>query len=342
MKYLSKRVLSSAMRRAADEARGWIGATSPNPPVGAVALDREGQILAVAAHKREKTPHAEAALIEICREKGVLDRVHTLCVTLEPCNHHGHNPPCTEAILRSGIKNIAVGTRDPNPFVVGGGLERLQAEGINVTCGIEESLCLQLIYAFSYSMKTGIPWITIKRAFNPDGSMIPEDGQKTFTSPSSLLLAHKLRKRADAILTGSETILSDNPLFTVRLISDYPGKRRFLAILDRRRRVPQSYLEAAKERGLDPIVYDDIKTAQEDLFKLGVREILVEAGPSLSQSALDAGFWNMLVDIERVAENSTDKIKTALNSDLFIPFDPANWRIENMITSENKIECETK
>lgn len=224
---LSESTIIETMRLACAEARKWLGATSPNPPVGAAALDSEGKILALTAHQRAGELHAEAVLIEQCRRQNLLHLIDTLCITLEPCNHHGRTPPCTEAIIAAGIKRVALGARDPNPHVKGGGIERLKQAGIEVISGINEDECRQLISSFAYAVQTGKPFVTLKRAFDPHGSMIPPPGQKVFTSPGSLRFAHRLRKKSDAILTGSGTILADNPLFTVREIPDFPGKRRF-------------------------------------------------------------------------------------------------------------------
>ncbi len=256
---LPESVLKKGMEVACAEARKWLGATSPNPAVGAAALDGDGKILAVAAHQKPGEMHAEAALIKHCRDEFILRHVHTLCVTLEPCNHHGRTPPCTEAIIQSGIKYVVIGTRDPNPEVKGAGIERLQETGIEVVSGINEEECRHLIHAFSHSVKTTKPWVTVKRAFDSKGSMIPPPGKKVFTSHStSLQLAHRLRKKSDAILTGSGTILADNPVFTVRYVPDFEGKRRILGILDRRGRVPQEYVKAAHERGLMSIVFQNL------------------------------------------------------------------------------------
>jgi diaminohydroxyphosphoribosylaminopyrimidine deaminase/5-amino-6-(5-phosphoribosylamino)uracil reductase len=315
--------LNKAMSRAAAEARQWLGATSPNPAVGAAALDEGGAILAVAAHQRAGTAHAEAALLALCREQGLLARVHTLAVTLEPCNHQGRTPPCAEAIIAAGIKKVAIGTRDPNPNVKGGGGARLRQAGIEVIENVNEEECRQLITSFSYSLQNGRPWITIKRAFDENGSMIPPHGQKTFTSPESLRLAHQLRKKADAIITGSGTVLADDPLFTVRHVPDYAGKRRFLAIIDRRRRVPENYLAKARAHGLDAFVYEDIKDALTDLTNKGVRDVLVEAGPVLSQAMLDSHLWAMSVIIRRA---EPDRIESSFNPRETMPFTPAAFR----------------
>jgi diaminohydroxyphosphoribosylaminopyrimidine deaminase/5-amino-6-(5-phosphoribosylamino)uracil reductase len=316
-------VLQKTMQQAAAEARKWLGATSPNPPVGAAALDAEGKILALAAHRRAGEAHAETALIDNLRAQNLLPRVATLCVTLEPCNHHGLTPPCTEAIIEAGIKKVAIGIRDPNPHVTGGGIERLQAAGIEVATGIAEEECRQLIHAFAFQARTGKPWMTVKRAFGKTGSMIPPAGQKTFAAPESLRLAHRLRKKADALLTGSGTILADRPLFTVRHVPDHADKRRWLAILDRRGRVTKDYIAAAKERGLDAVLYRDVSEALADLAAKGAQDVLVEAGPALSQSLLDLGLWTMSVTLRQA---DTDIIDVAFNPQEPLPFDAQQFR----------------
>ena len=305
-----------------------MGVTSPNPPVGAAALDKEGKILAVTAHHRAGEDHAEAALLKLCREKNILSEIHMLCVTLEPCNHQGRTPPCSEAIIQAGIKRVAIGTGDPNPHVKGGGAARLREAGIDVIENIESESCRRLIHAFAFHAKTGKPFVTVKRAFDAKGSMIPPAGQKTFTSQESLILAHRMRKKAHAILTGSGTILADNPAFTVRHVQDHPGKRRFLAILDRRKRVPESYgIEAAK-RGLDCIIYDDLNACIADLSKRGAQDILVEGGPALSDAVLKTPHWTIGVDFH---ENSPDKIDLKFNIKCSLQFDSNHLQLESLL-----------
>ena len=180
MNYGTPPALSAAMRDACSEARLWLGATSPNPPVGAAALDKNGQVLAIAAHQKAGNDHAEAALLKLCHAQNLMPRLHTICVTLEPCNHHGRTPPCTEAIIAAGVKRVAVGVHDANPHVTGGGVERLRAAGIEVIENVENEMCRRLIHAFAFHAQTGKPFITIKRAFDSNGSMIPSAGQKNF------------------------------------------------------------------------------------------------------------------------------------------------------------------
>ncbi|MEJ0063628.1 MAG: bifunctional diaminohydroxyphosphoribosylaminopyrimidine deaminase/5-amino-6-(5-phosphoribosylamino)uracil reductase RibD [Alphaproteobacteria bacterium] len=315
------------MLRACAEARRYLGTTVPNPPVGATALNAAGEIIAVAAHQKAGEEHAEAALLCLCREQGILDQVHTLAVTLEPCNHFGRTPPCTAAIAATGIKNIAIGASDPNP-IASGGAAWLRERGIHVVTGIAEAACRQLIAAFATSVLYKRPWITVKRAFDAHGSMIPPPGQKTFTSPASLRLAHRLRKKADAIVTGSGTILADRPLFTVRHVADHPDKTRILAIADRRRRVDAGYIDAATARGFRVMIFDDIEQMFEKLYADGAQDILVEAGLELSQAVLDRGLWNLGVGIHQGTE---DRVEAALNEKLEVPFDRNEFVLDNML-----------
>lgn len=319
-------MINRAMNYALAEARHWIGATSPNPPVGAAALDAQGNLLAVAAHQRAGQLHAEPSVIALCRQKGCADQIHTLVVTLEPCNHTGLTPPCTETIIAARIPHVVVGTVDPNPKVSGSGIERLRIAGIQVSVGCEEQACRWLAHAFINKQVTGRPWLTVKRAYRSNGSMIPPKGQTTFTSSSSLNLAHRLRKKADAILTGSGTILADNPALTVRHVRDHTDKIRRLAILDRRRRVPVSYLESARKRGFLPAVYDSLEEAIHELGGYGVQDILVEAGPSLSASCLP--YANLHIDI---TQGNPDRVDCCVHQPCACNLMPETFNLEDIL-----------
>jgi diaminohydroxyphosphoribosylaminopyrimidine deaminase/5-amino-6-(5-phosphoribosylamino)uracil reductase len=301
-----------AFARALAEAERFAGATSPNPPVGAAAIDREGYLLSVQAHEKAGTAHAEAKVLDDCARRGLTGRIDALVVTLEPCNHHGRTPPCTEAILAADIRRVVFGARDPNPRVAGGGAERLRAAGVDVAEVAEEALsrrCGELIAPFAHWARTGLPWVTVKRALDARGSMIPPAGAKTFASPESLRFAHELRRRADAIITGSGTVLADQPEFTVRRVPDHPGKRRWLAVLDRRGRVARDcpeWFEAARGRGFDVLAAADLAQTLRELGAQGVVEALVEAGPGLSEAVLAGGFWNRHVVI---TQGTPDRIE---------------------------------
>lgn len=292
--------MDTALQAALEEARRYIGATAPNPPVGAAAMDANGKVIAVAAHVKAGQGHAETRLLAACKEQGILDQVAAIAVTLEPCNHHGRTPPCTEAILNSHIRRVHIGVRDPNPKVDGGGAARLTEAGVEVTfTRVLAEECSELIESFAHWATTGRPWVVVKQAINERGSMIPPAGQKTFTSEASLQFAHELRKRADAILTGSGTILADRPQLTVRRVPDHPGKRRWLSILDRRQRVPEDYVREAIKRGFEVLRPASLEDALLELGRLGALECLVEAGPGLTRSLLETGFWDRHVVINR-------------------------------------------
>ncbi len=283
--------LIEAMKLALSEAQKYVGATAPNPAVGATILDASGEVLAVAAHERTGTPHAEARAIEICTQAGVLARAHTIVVTLEPCNHLGKTPPCSDAILRTPIQRVAYGASDPNPHAQGSP-EKLRSAGVEVVEGILKSECDVLLRPFKTRITSGRPWITVKTAHLRGGSMIPPSGEKTFTSRESLVLAHGLRKRADAILTGSGTVLADEPEFTVRHVTDHPGRMRWLVVMDRRKRIPAAWAKSAEARGFKLVFPESIEAGLEYLGAQGCLEVLVEAGPALSQAILSKGLWN--------------------------------------------------
>ena len=219
---------------------------APPPPTrrsAAPSLDDAGNLLAVEAHRKAGDLHAEARAIAACRAAGTIERIHTVVVTLEPCNHHGRTPPCAEAILSTPAREVWIAEADPNPRVEGGGGTRLAAAGLSVRYLAEldhpdtprlAAEAERLVAPFVKWATTGLPFVTVKQALDETGSMIPPAGdRKTFTSEASLTLAHRMRRRADAILTGTGTILADRPEFTVRHLPDHPGKSRILAILDR-------------------------------------------------------------------------------------------------------------
>jgi diaminohydroxyphosphoribosylaminopyrimidine deaminase/5-amino-6-(5-phosphoribosylamino)uracil reductase len=328
----------AGLRVAVEAARAWLGATAPNPPVGAAALDRAGRILAVATHQRAGSAHAEAALIELLRRHDLLAACHTLCVTLEPCNHHGRTPPCCDAILEASVPRVVFGARDPNPAVAGGGAERLRQAGVTVVAA-NDPASAELIYAFAHRARWGRPWVTVKRAFDVSGSMIPPAGQKTFTSPASLLLAHRLRKRADAVLTGSGTVLADAPCLTVRHVPDFDGKRRLLLLGDRRQRVGAAWIDQARA---NDFAVRRIETLDEAFFRAladeGILDVLVEAGPTLSDAILASPWWTERIDIRRRTNGSDliepDLIEIAINPMSGVPLDRAAGSLETRLPYE--------
>jgi diaminohydroxyphosphoribosylaminopyrimidine deaminase / 5-amino-6-(5-phosphoribosylamino)uracil reductase len=304
--------LAKAMQAAIAAARPWEGATAPNPPVGCALLDRAGNVIEATGHHGAGQLHAEALAIQQAREAGKADLIHTVVVTLEPCNHHGRTGPCTEAILATSAEHVVIGIADPNPKVAGGGAEHLRRAGLLVDFLQGDTTQVErLIAPFKKRVTKGLPFVTVKQALNHNGSMLPPPGQKTFTSQGSLLVAHALRRRADAIITGSGTVLADDPHFTVRHLPDHANKRRQLILFDRRKRVPTAYYEAAQARGFDVTVAVDLETALRDIATAGGMEVLVEAGAQLTSHVLQSPFWDEHLTITQT--DAEDKITITTN-----------------------------
>ena len=202
------------MRMALQEARKGLGRTSPNPCVGAIIV-REGRVIGKGYHKKAGTAHAEInALTSVQEPVGGA----TMYVTLEPCNHTGRTPPCTKAIIESGLARVVIGMRDPNPLVDGAGMAVLAAHGIEVVSGVLEKECCELNTFFVKHIRTGLPWVILKAGVSLDGRLNYRRGETGWiTGPKSVAMAHRLRDQADAILVGSGTVKIDNPSLTTRL-----------------------------------------------------------------------------------------------------------------------------
>ncbi len=202
------------MRLALKEARRGLGRTSPNPCVGAVIV-KNGIIIGKGYHKKAGTPHAE---INAMRQATDVIAGATMYVTLEPCNHTGKTPPCTRAIVECGISRVVVGMKDPNPLVNGTGIAFLENCGVAVSSGVLEQECEELNFAFIKHITTGLPWVIMKAGVSLDGRLNYQQGKSGWiTGNESLIEAHKLRNRVDAILVGCRTIAIDNPSLTTRL-----------------------------------------------------------------------------------------------------------------------------
>lgn len=206
-----------AMHRAIAHARSVEGRTSPRPPVGAVVV-RDGEIVGAGATMPPYGPHAEVQALE---QAGIAAQGADLYVTLEPCCIHIHTPPCTDAVMRSGIHRVIVGALDPNPRVSGRGIERLRSSGIEVVlledCR-EAVLCKDLLRPFETYIMTGRPYVTAKWAMTLDGKLATSSGDSYWISgPDARTWVHDLRDRVDAIMIGANTARHDDPLLTIRL-----------------------------------------------------------------------------------------------------------------------------
>ena len=195
-----------------------MGRTSPNPPVGAVVA-RDGRVLGSGGTCSYGCDHAEVMAISNTRKNGFNPAGAEIYVTLEPCNHYGKTPPCTEGIISSGIRKVYLPVLDPNPLVAGKGVRRLREAGIEVEILERYSdASADLLRPFKKIIETGRPFVLNKCAETLDGRIAASSGDSRWiSSPASRLLVHRLRNRVDAIIIGKNTLAGDNPKLTVRL-----------------------------------------------------------------------------------------------------------------------------
>ncbi|MCS6781706.1 MAG: bifunctional diaminohydroxyphosphoribosylaminopyrimidine deaminase/5-amino-6-(5-phosphoribosylamino)uracil reductase RibD [Gloeomargarita sp. SKYBB_i_bin120] len=199
------------MARCLELARRAWGRTSPNPMVGAVVV-RDGHIVGEGFHPQAGQPHAEVFALQQAREQA---QGATLYVNLEPCNHYGRTPPCTEAILAAGIRRVVVGVIDPDPRVAGSGVARLQQAGIDVTVGVLADQCQELNEGFFHRVRTGRAFGILKYAMTLDGKIASATGDSLWvTGPEARQWVYTLRSRCDAVITGGNTVRHDNPSLT--------------------------------------------------------------------------------------------------------------------------------
>jgi len=206
------------MRAALALARRGLGTTWPNPAVGCVVV-RDGRVLGRAVTAPGGRPHAEPLALAAA---GALTRGATVYVTLEPCNHWGQTPPCTEALIEAGVARVVVAMRDPDPRVNGEGLNRLRAAGIAVTEGVLQIEAREVAAGFASRVLHNRPLVTLKLAATLDGRIATGTGESRWiTGESARRLGHALRGRHDAVLVGVGTVLADDPDLTCRI----PGFR---------------------------------------------------------------------------------------------------------------------
>jgi diaminohydroxyphosphoribosylaminopyrimidine deaminase/5-amino-6-(5-phosphoribosylamino)uracil reductase len=228
------------MRRALGLARRGIETASPNPMVGAI-LVKNGRIIGQGWHHRAGEPHAEIEAFRDAERRGNKVSGATLYVTLEPCSTFGRTPPCTEAILKAGVKKVVVAATDPNPNHAGRGFELLRTHGLQVTTGVLEEAAAELNQAFNHWIVQRTPFVTIKAAMTLDGKIATAQGEsKWITGEAARNYGMELRKKSDAILVGVNTILADNPSLTVRDATGKPQEPARLRriILDSKARIP--------------------------------------------------------------------------------------------------------
>jgi diaminohydroxyphosphoribosylaminopyrimidine deaminase / 5-amino-6-(5-phosphoribosylamino)uracil reductase len=303
------------MQRCLDLAVNALGAASPNPMVGAVIVYQD-RIIGEGFHTGCGNPHAEVEAINIVKDHSLLPE-STLYVNLEPCNHHGRTPPCTDLIIEKGIKKVVIGQSDPNR-IAGGGIERLRNHGVEVDTGVLESESRWLNRRFNTFHEQKRPYILLKWAQTTDGFMdsnrLAGDNRQPawITDESCRRLVHKWRTEEGAILAGSRTVLLDNPQLNVR---SWAGKDPVRITIDRAGSLTGDPAERSirimdgtqstliytlqERQSLKNLEYIRITDTQPvwqqvfaDLYQREIQSLLIEGGPTLFKSLIEAGLWD--------------------------------------------------
>ena len=305
------------MKRALTLAKKGLGKTYPNPAVGCVIV-KNGMIVGEGWHKLAGGHHAEIHALEMA---GVEAHGADVYVTLEPCSHTGKTPPCSEALIRAGVKRVVAGMSDPNPQVNGGGLRALKRAGIETLCGVLEEECRAINRPFLKFITTGQPYVTYKCAMTLDGKIASVTGESRWIScEASRKIVHRMRADSDAIMVGVDTIIADNPQLTVRHVK---GHNPLRIIVDSHLRTPESVAVLSGQMAQGTIIAttetnpkvharylksgarilvcssDDGKVDLNDLWnrlgKLGIHSLLLEGGSHLAGEALRQGLIDQCV-----------------------------------------------
>lgn len=301
------------MRRALFLARKGDGFVSPNPMVGAVVV-KNGMIVGEGWHQEFGGAHAEVNAIE---SAGKQASGANLYVNLEPCNHYGKTPPCTDLIIRSGIKKVFIGMQDPNPQVNGKGTEILRKNGIEVETGLLEAECESLNEFFIKYIITGTPFVLLKYAMTLDGKIATvENASRWITGEKSRKIVHELRHSMGSVMVGADTVIYDDPMLNVRLKRKHI-KSPLKIIADSTLRIPTTSKVFAMEPQLCLIVTTeradknkaatmrrmgaqilicpdkdnrvDLEFLFQSLGRMGIAAVLLEGGSTLAFSALKYG-----------------------------------------------------
>ena len=309
------------MRRAIQLAAEGEGKTRPNPLVGAVVV-KDGRIIGEGYHTKYGSLHAEREALADCVRRGESPKGADIYVTLEPCCNTGNQPPCTEALVESGVGRVIIGAADPNPLVSGKGIAYLRQHGIQVETGFLKEECDALNSIFFHYITTGKPYVALKYAMTADGRIATVTGaSKWITGEEARNHAHRLRNRYAAILVGKNTVQSDDPMLNCRMEG---GEDPVRIVCDSALRIPEASrlvrsapdiptlvfcTEAALEKPecaekaerleaqgvtvlpvpADPDGHADAGAVLAELFRRDVDSVLCEGGGTLNGSLLAAG-----------------------------------------------------
>jgi len=302
------------MKSALEIASRGCGRVNPNPMVGAVIV-KDGEIIGSGFHEKYGEAHAERNAIAACMSS---PKDAALYVTLEPCCHYGKTPPCTDAIIKSGIGKVVVGALDPNPLVSGKGMEKLRQHGIRVTSGVLEKECRDLNEVFFYYITTNTPFVIMKYAMTMDGKIAAYTGKsKWITGEAARNNAHRDRHKYSAVMIGVNTVIKDDPLLTCRIDN---GRNPIRIVCDTHLRTPLDSQIVSTAKDIPTIIATactdeakqkwyagkkckviavPLKSGHIDLNELMVKigkekidSILLEGGGTLNWSALRSGIVN--------------------------------------------------
>lgn len=298
------------MKRCIELASAAIGNTYPNPMVGCVIV-HNNKIIGEGSHQEYGCNHAEVNAINNVVDKDLL-KESTLYVNLEPCNHHGKTPPCTRLILEKGIKNVIIGSKDPNKNVLGGGIKTLISNGCNVEYGIMKEECDLLNKRFFTFQNQKRPYIILKWAESKDGFISPKKSDRNtgeifwISNEESKQMSHYFRSQEHSILVGVQTVIDDNPELTTRLVD---GNNPVRIVLDPNNRIPSNskvlsnqsetiIFSSTKNLELDTdnevINQFDLNSILGSLYKRGIQSMIVEGGAYTIQKFIDANKWDCI------------------------------------------------
>jgi diaminohydroxyphosphoribosylaminopyrimidine deaminase/5-amino-6-(5-phosphoribosylamino)uracil reductase len=301
----------SFMKRCIELAGNGLGTVAPNPMVGAV-LVHNNKVIGEGYHKKYGSPHAEVNAINAVHDKSLLKKC-TLYVNLEPCAHTGKTPPCSDLIIEKGIPEVFIGTIDPNSLVAGKGIEKLRKAGVKVNLGILENECRELNKRFFTFYQKRRPYIILKWAQTTDGFIDitrkagDPIGINWISNSISQMLVHKWRGEEQAILVGSNTVLSDNPQLTVR---QWNGKNPLRIVFDNKLELPDTakvfdntsptlILNEEIDKVTDNKEYIKLKKNSKSLdnlmvllYEREIQSLIIEGGKKLLESFIKKNLWD--------------------------------------------------
>ncbi len=313
----------SAMRHALALAEQAIGLSDPNPRVGCVIVNEQGQLLGAGHTQAAGQAHAEVMALRDAKARGADVRGATAFVTLEPCAHHGRTPPCCDALIEAGLKRVVAATQDPNPLVAGQGLSRMRAAGIQTELGLLADEVRELNLGFFSRMQRGRPFVRLKVAASMDGRTALLNGQSQWiTAPPARSDGHAWRRRAGAVLTGIGTVKDDDPRLDVRLVPTVLQPLR--VVIDSRLETPSNarllapqgqvliycaidpdskpeHVALLRAQGAEVLALGspqgkvDLVAVMQDLGQRGINELHIEAGHKLNGSLLREGLVDELL-----------------------------------------------